>query len=39
MDPILLSGIVAIATILILFSGVSVAIGLLIVSAGIPYNL
>lgn len=34
MDPLLLGGIVAIATILVLFSGVSVAIGLLIVSAG-----
>ena len=34
MDPLLLAGIVAIATILVLFSGVSVAIGLLIVSGG-----
>nr|WP_251363885.1 TRAP transporter large permease [Epibacterium ulvae] len=34
MDPLLLGGIVAFATILVLFSGVSVAIGLLIVSAG-----
>ena len=34
MDPLLLGAIVAIATILVLFSGVSVAIGLLIVSAG-----
>jgi TRAP-type mannitol/chloroaromatic compound transport system permease large subunit len=34
MDPLLLGAIVAVATILVLFSGVSVAIGLLIVSAG-----
>jgi C4-dicarboxylate transporter DctM subunit len=34
MDPLLLGGIVAIVTIMVLFSGVSVAIGLLIVSAG-----
>jgi C4-dicarboxylate transporter, DctM subunit len=34
MDPLLLGTIVAIATILVLFSGVSVATGLLIVSAG-----
>ena len=34
MDPLLLGGIVAVLTILVLFSGVSVAIGLLIVSAG-----
>ncbi|MEL6420602.1 MAG: TRAP transporter large permease, partial [Pseudomonadota bacterium] len=34
MDPILLGGIVAVATILVLFSGVSVALGLLIVSTG-----
>ena len=34
MDPLLLGLMVAIATILVLFSGVSVAIGLLIVSAG-----
>ncbi|MBE3638184.1 TRAP transporter large permease [Mangrovicoccus algicola] len=34
MDPLLLAAIVAIATILVLFSGVSVALGLLIVSAG-----
>lgn len=34
MDPLLLGAIVAISTILILFSGVSVATGLLIVSAG-----
>ncbi|MEM8572619.1 MAG: TRAP transporter large permease [Pseudomonadota bacterium] len=33
MDPLLLGGIVAIATILVLFSGVSVAMGLMIVSA------
>ena len=32
MDPLLLGAIVAIATIVVLFSGVSVAIGLLIVS-------
>lgn len=34
MDPILLGALVAIVTILVLFSGVSVATGLLIVSAG-----
>jgi len=34
MDPLLLSGLVAFFTILVLFSGVSVALGLLIVSAG-----
>lgn len=34
MDPLLLGAIVALATIFILFSGVSVAMGLLIVSAG-----
>ena len=34
MDPILLGLIVAITTIIVLFSGVSVAIGLLVVSAG-----
>ncbi|SDY42951.1 TRAP transporter, DctM subunit [Jannaschia faecimaris] len=34
MDPLTLSGLVALCTILVLFSGVSVAIGLLIVSAG-----
>ncbi|MGQ7846173.1 TRAP transporter large permease [Granulosicoccus sp. 3-233] len=34
MDPLLLGAIVAISTILVLFSGVSVATGLLIVSAG-----
>ena len=34
MDPILLGGIVAVVTILVLFSGVSVALGLLIVSTG-----
>jgi tripartite ATP-independent transporter DctM subunit len=34
MDPLLLGAIVAAATILVLFSGVSVALGLLIVSAG-----
>ena len=34
MDPLILGALVAIATILVLFSGVSVAIGLLIVSAG-----
>ncbi|MGS4944760.1 TRAP transporter large permease [Meridianimarinicoccus sp. RP-17] len=34
MDPLTLGGLVALATILVLFSGVSVAIGLLIVSAG-----
>ena len=34
MDPLLLGAFVAIATIVVLFSGVSVALGLLIVSAG-----
>lgn len=34
MDPLVLGALVAMATILVLFSGVSVAIGLLIVSAG-----
>ncbi|MEM6906483.1 MAG: TRAP transporter large permease, partial [Pseudomonadota bacterium] len=34
MDPIALGGIVALVTVLVLFSGVSVATGLLIVSAG-----
>ena len=34
MDPLLLGALVAVATILVLFSGISVAIGLLIVSAG-----
>jgi len=34
MDPMLLGGVVALLTILVLFSGVSVATGLLIVSAG-----
>ncbi|MEO0669520.1 MAG: TRAP transporter large permease [Pseudomonadota bacterium] len=34
MDPILLGAIVAVATILVLFSGVSVALGLIIVSTG-----
>lgn len=34
MDPLTLGGLVALGTILVLFSGVSVAIGLLIVSAG-----
>ena len=34
MDPLILGALVAIATILVLFSGVSVAIGLLVVSAG-----
>jgi len=34
MDPLLLSGLVAFFTIFVLFSGVSVALGLLIVSAG-----
>jgi len=34
MDPILLGAIVAVATIFVLFSGVSVALGLLIVSTG-----
>ncbi|CTQ48529.1 TRAP transporter large permease [Jannaschia donghaensis] len=34
MDPLLLGGLVAIVTILVLFSGMSVAVGLLVVSAG-----
>ena len=34
MDPLLLGGLVAVATIMVLFSGVSVALGLLIVSSG-----
>jgi len=34
MDPLVLGLIVAIATILVLFSGLSVAVGLLIVSGG-----
>ena len=34
MDPLALGGLVALATVLVLFSGVSVAVGLLIVSAG-----
>ena len=34
MDPLVLGGVVALITILVLFSGVSVAVGLLIVSAG-----
>ena len=34
MDPITLGGLVALATILVLFSGISVAVGLLVVSAG-----
>ncbi len=34
MDPLLLSGLVAFFTILVLFSGISVALGLLVVSAG-----
>lgn len=34
MNPLLLGGIVALATVLVLFSSVSVALGLLIVSAG-----
>jgi tripartite ATP-independent transporter DctM subunit len=34
MDPLLLGAILAIVTVLVLFSGVSVAVGLLIVSAG-----
>ena len=34
MDPLLLGALVGICTILVLFSGVSVGIGLLIVSAG-----
>ncbi len=34
MDPLALGGLVALATVLVLFSGVSVAAGLLIVSAG-----
>ncbi|WP_223428762.1 TRAP transporter large permease [Tateyamaria pelophila] len=34
MDPLLLGGLVAVFTILVLFSGISVALGLLVVSAG-----
>lgn len=34
MDPLVLGALVAVATIIVLFSGVSVAIGLLVVSAG-----
>ncbi len=34
MDPLALGGLVALVTVLVLFSGVSVAVGLLIVSAG-----
>ena len=34
MDPLLLGAILAVVTVLVLFSGVSVAVGLLIVSAG-----
>jgi tripartite ATP-independent transporter DctM subunit len=34
MDPLLLGALVAVATVLVLFSGISVALGLLIVSAG-----
>ena len=34
MDPLVLGAVVAIVTILVLFSGVSVAVGLLIVAAG-----
>ncbi|MEO1066091.1 MAG: TRAP transporter large permease, partial [Pseudomonadota bacterium] len=34
MDPLVLGGLVALATVFVLFSGVSVAVGLLIVSAG-----
>ncbi|MCB1775663.1 MAG: TRAP transporter large permease subunit, partial [Gammaproteobacteria bacterium] len=34
MDPLVLGGLVALVTVLVLFSGVSVAVGLLIVSAG-----
>jgi tripartite ATP-independent transporter DctM subunit len=34
MDPLVLGGVVALVTVLVLFSGVSVAVGLLIVSAG-----
>jgi C4-dicarboxylate transporter DctM subunit len=34
MDPLLLGGLVALATIMVLFSGMSVAVGLLVVSAG-----
>ncbi len=34
MDPILLGGLVALVTILVLFSGISVALGLLLVAAG-----
>ena len=38
MDPLVLGALVALVTVLVLFSGVSVAVGLLIVSAGI-WNL
>ena len=34
MDPLVLGAIVAVVTVIVLFSGVSVAVGLLIVSAG-----
>ena len=34
MDPLALGGLVAIITIVVLFSGISVAAGLLVVSAG-----
>ena len=34
MDPLTLGGLVAVATVVVLFSGVSVAVGLLVVSAG-----
>ena len=34
MEPLTLGAIIALATVLVLFSGVSVAVGLLIVSAG-----
>ena len=34
MDPLVVGGLVALCTVLVLFSGVSVAVGLLIVSAG-----
>ena len=34
MDPLFLGAILAVVTVLVLFSGVSVAVGLLIVSAG-----
>ena len=34
MDPILLGGLVALVTVLVLFSGISVALGLLLVAAG-----